>query len=456
MAADPAGLAPIQLDDDPDRVPSAVGDINTPFSRSDDQPEALPSGPRQPDSPTPADDTVWPPELKESLQSTNPFFRDTTLKLYMRSFYFDGEENGDIPQKAWAAGGALWYQSGYLNDRFQVGAAVATSQPLYAPAGEGGTGVLTNDQGEITTPLLAYGRVRGLGQEVTIGRQALHLPYVNMQDNRMIPITFEGVTVTRSGVSDTAPNYISGYLWRYKTQSSRTFDPMSEGLGVAEDRGMALNGVLITPRDGLTMGVLNYYVPDTLTTTYGEVDWLFPEMQTGLQYRTSVNYTDQRSVGADLIPGGPYDTNQVSFRAAASLNGFTLTAAASFNGDGAPIQSPYGSFTVYTDFDQSDWERAGEQAWAIFAAYDFSKRVPGLKMQVSYGQGREAIDPLNGAPLPDIDEIDFNIDYQPQSGPLQNLRFQLLYSVEDILLDGPADAEAPQLRTVVTYVVPLL
>ncbi len=88
------------------------------------------------------------------------------------------------------------------------------------------------------------------------------------------------------------------------------------------------------------------------------------------------------------------------------------------------------------------------------AAYDFSHTVAdGLKFQARYGKGWGV---LTGTPLPDQNELNLELAYHPSSGRLKDLYVQIFYS--GVRFPGaPAPEESrPQLRSVVTYLVPAL
>ena len=71
--------------------------------------------------------TNW---LKDKLKDMPPFIRDTKLNLQLRTYYFFDEGLGRTYKEAWAGGGWLEYQSGWLCDLFAVSATLYTSQPL--------------------------------------------------------------------------------------------------------------------------------------------------------------------------------------------------------------------------------------------------------------------------------------------------------------------------------------
>ena len=152
---------------------------------------------------------------------------------------------------------------------------------------------------------VANARMRLLGQEIVVGRQLVKTPYINPQDNRMIPNTVEGVALVRRRDEAQTLDYGFGYLWGFKARDSSYFVPFSQELGVTQDRGVLVAGAKIVPIPGLTLGAIDYTIPDTLNTAFAELDWIFPPLACGVQVRLSFNYTDQRTIGEELMPGSP-------------------------------------------------------------------------------------------------------------------------------------------------------
>jgi hypothetical protein len=72
-------------------------------------------------------------------KSDNPFIDDSKFSAQLRSFYFNRDKYDNSRSEAWALGGWAGFQSGYLANRFRVGAVAYTSQPLYAPDDRDGT-----------------------------------------------------------------------------------------------------------------------------------------------------------------------------------------------------------------------------------------------------------------------------------------------------------------------------
>ena len=395
--------------------------------------------------------------LKAARQNEAPFFRDTEIKLNNRSYWLAEDLFGLSKPEALTSGGWISYQSGYLADFLKLSGTVYTSQPLYAPADAGETLNLTKDGDQITTLGQANVGIKVLGQEITAGRELVRTPYINPNDSRMIPLTFEGIVLLPAAGDDPHLDYIASYLWRYKPRDTSEFVPFTEPLGVTEDEGVLINGAHYRGTN-FNVGLVNYWIKDAMNTAYGEVDYTLPigdPSHDGPTLRVSLNDIDQRSVGAELMPGSPFATFQASARLIASYRGFVLTGAVSQVGTDAAIQKPYGWSPAYTAMMISSFQRAGELGALVGLSYDFSHiGLNGLGFYVGLGRGVDAITPGDGA-LPDRNEIDLRLEYEPHGGSLEGLRVQLDY-IDEELIDNPTPSDdLTQFRAIVNYLVPL-
>jgi len=406
---------------------------------------------------------VKPPPQSEARsrpasQDARPFFRDTELDANSRTYWlrllsFDGHT-----YEALTSGGSISYESGYAADVLQLRGVLYTTQPLYAPEGAGRTLNLTPDGDQITTLGQANARLKIAGQELSAGRQLVRTAFLNPKDNRMIPLTFEGLVLVPQGSHDSGLSYIASYLWRYKPRDTDDFIPFSRPFGVAQDEGVLINGVRYRS-SSFNYGLVNYWIKDTINTGYGEIDYLLPFNggPDGPSYRISFNDLDQTSVGEDLIPGPSFNTYQASARLLTSYRGFVLTTAVSTVGREAAIRDPFGNIPVYTSLHQSSFERAGEEAYLVSLSYDFSEfSFEGLKFLVGWGQGFDAIDARTREPDPDRDVLNLRLEYEPPSGPLEGLQVQLYYADERLLGAKLPRDDQTQFRAVVNYSVPLL
>jgi hypothetical protein len=353
--------------------------------------------------------------LKEQMADLPPFLRDTDLRVHFRSYYFDRDKPDGSENQAWAFGGWIGYQSGWLFDTFAMGATLYGSAPLYAPSDKDGTLLLKPGQEGYYVPGEAWGALRYKDYALLRGyRQLVDQPYINPQDNRMTPNTFEGVTL---GGKAAWVQYFGGYLWDIKPRNADEFISMSEQAGAAgTDRGVGLAGVRMTPLPGLRVDVAEQYGVDMFNTFYVEGDYLFP-LNEDWKLRFGAQFTDQRTVGDALVANAAdphWSTQHGGGRIQAIWHELTLTLGFSVTGSGNTIQSPWGSFPGYLSMIDQDFDRANEKAVLFGVAYDFSKMLTqGLSAYVNVALGMDAIDPKTRGKAPDQREYDFNIDYRP-------------------------------------------
>jgi hypothetical protein len=352
------------------------------------------------------------PRLKRALQNLPPFLRDTTVSLRTRSYYLHRRDvDGDIAE-AWAIGGGLWVESGWFEDDHRF----------------------------------------------TAYRQELNLPYVNKNDSRMTPATFEGYTL-RGSVSAVPKleklEYVGGYLTKMKRRNEDRFIHMSEAAGVpgTSSHGMAFGGLMITPFKDFVLGAVDYYVADTINIAYATVDYLYrPTDEVGVRFQGQ--FSHQRSVGNDALTGSSFRTWIVGGRVAASYRSGILALGFSTTDDGAEIVSPFGANPSFLSIMQRDFDRAGEDAWIASLTYDFKRLgFEGLSAFANYAEGYGAIDADTGASLPDRREIDVTLDYHVKKGLLRGFWLRLRASLLDV--DGEQKTRN-EFRAIINYDIPVL
>ena len=138
--------------------------------------------------------------LPEKPEDADSFFHDGRFGAQLRSFYFNQDKFDNSRSEAWALGGSLAYQSGYLADLLRVGAVAYTSQRLHGPKDRDGTLLLKPGQESYTVLGQVYGEVK-FSDELygAIGRKEYNTPYLNGNDSRMSPNTFQGATALWQG-----------------------------------------------------------------------------------------------------------------------------------------------------------------------------------------------------------------------------------------------------------------
>jgi hypothetical protein len=236
-----SGVADSASDDMPDfPIPSSAHEAYSPIGEGFETP-IEPRADLKAAKPSPQDEARL--RSRPASQDARPFFRDTELYATSRTYWLKLDDFSGKVSEALTTGGYISYQSGYAGDVLQLRGVLYTTQPLYAPEGAGRTLNLTPDGDQITTLGQANARLKFAGQEFSAGRQLVRTAFINPKDNRMIPLTFEGLVLVPQGPKNAGLDYIASYLWRYKPRDTADFIPFSRPFGVAQDEGVLINGI---------------------------------------------------------------------------------------------------------------------------------------------------------------------------------------------------------------------
>ncbi len=395
----------------------------------------------------PAGPLELPQPIKTGLNI--PFFSDSKFGGQIRTFYFYRDKYDNSLSQAWAIGGSLAYRSGYLADIFAVGAVVYTSQPLYAPQSRDGTSLLQPGQDGYTVLGQAYGEVKLTdGVFFAAGRKAYETPFLNSNDTRMTPNTFEGTTLYgKVGGENDSPvwRFGTGYIWKIKPRNSDDdFIWMSKAAGATGDRGVVLGGANVDWK-GLSFGAIDYYSPDVINIFYVEAKYALLK---GDWYKLGVaaQYSDQRSVGEELIPGGAFAAGQWGVKTDLGLGDAVLTAGfTDVTSSTTNMQAPWSGYPGYTSVQVQDFDRAHESALILKAAYDFSNL--GLKGVSAYALWAHG----NGREMPSFneDEYDLNLQWAIKEGLLKGTTFRTRYAY--VSQRGGGDPNISDFRFIVNY-----
>lgn len=376
------------------------------------------------------------------------FFRDARLQLHARTYYLDWNDPNTVDSHALAQGFALSYRSGWLRDRFSVGADLYSSLRI---SGENEELTLLLD-GDDSFAVLgqAYGKMRFGEQYVALYRRRLELPYVNANDHRMVPNTFEAYTL--KGELGETFKYIAGHVTKIKPRNSDDFIHMSEWAGAGGSKGLTMAGLLWSPGTAVHIGGINHFTDDTLNIFYGEAEYT-RSLGDEVAAKVGLQFTDQRSVGDHRLTGSSFDTQVFGGQIAGSFRNAVLRAAFSSTASEERIRSPWGSYPGYIGLMQRDFNRAGEDAWLIGLSYDFRNLgVEGLSAFANYAEGSGARNPETGESRPDQREVDLTVDYRLTGTWASGLWIRLRGST----LDREGEDEIRQVRIIINYDMPII
>ncbi|MEM8954084.1 MAG: OprD family outer membrane porin [Verrucomicrobiota bacterium] len=367
------------------------------------------------------------PQLRELIPDTGiPFFDEARFTIAPRSYYRLRDNGDGTKSEAFTIGGAIRVESGWLWDFAQVGLAGYNSTKLYGPAGRDGTGLLRPGQGGYTVLGQVYLNLQTSRTFGTVGRQRVDAPYINANDSRMTPSTFEAITLGSTDLGNFQLG--AGHVTRIRFRDQSSFEYLSDFAG-AEDtkKGVTAAGLRYNFTDDTYIGVMNQYGWDMYNTFYGEAERFFP-IGDEFSFRISTQFTDQRSVGEEIL--GAINVQQAGARLSAEYGALIGSGSFVWTARGSAVRNPWGGSPSYNAVMISDFDRAGEKSIRLALQYDFSHLgLQGLSFNTSWLAGDT---PDSGADAsPDQREFNITVDYQPTDDWYQDIWFRVRWAKND-------------------------
>jgi hypothetical protein len=401
------------------------------------------------------------------LRERQEALKDTTFDFNIRTFYFGREGFDGAKKEAWAIGGWAGMKTGYFLDHFAFGVTGYTSQPLYAPDDRDGTLLLKPGQKGYTVLGEAYAEIRIVDDLIlSIGRKAYDTPFINRNDTRMTPNTFEAIVLqgkiivenlppveaTNKDAKDAPPpapapkpasiKYGFGYFEEIKNRNADQFISMSEAAGAPVDHGVLAAGA-IYEKGKFSVGAIDYYNEDVINIAYAEMKGEVP--LGSVKPRWATQFVDQRSVGDEVLQAGGFSVRQVGLKVEVPVSDFLFTAAYTQASNGnANLRAPWSGYPGYTSVQVQDFNRAGENAFLLRIGYDFPC-VPGLSAYALAVFGGDPQDPTQFRQ----DEYDANLQWTPPKGCLKGFSIRARYAV--VQQHGGNVQDLTDLRGIVNY-----
>jgi len=377
-------------------------------------------------------------------KTKGPFLRNGQALFNFRTMNLQTDIVDIAEIKAWAAPGEFAYRSGRWRDILSFGASVYGSYELSGNENAGGSGMLQLNGDNVTTLGQAYLEVNWKGLIGRVYRQTLDIPYMNKNDSRMIPNTFEAYGLGREG---TSLDFLIGYVDKIKLRFREDFISMGRAAGVeGDDSGTGVFGIIWKPPEtGFDWGVTYQRTPDILELIYTEANW--KRTYNGLGLLAAAQYTRQKGIGRVLL--GEFKTSSGGVRVSGSYGNAVLGFAYTKTDGDAKIRSPFGGRPGYTGSMLRDFDRANEKAWRAALSYHFDAiGLPDWSANIRYTEGRDALSDNSILLLGDNREIDYTLDFKPESGRWRGLWFRVRYA--RVREDGAGEV-ANQFRLILNY-----
>ena len=341
-------------------------------------------------------------------ETRNPFVDDMQFSLRPRFYYFHRKLDPGSTMETAAAGGSLSVESGWWRDRIRLGMTGYGSWKMHGPRSRDGLGLLREGQKDYTSLGEAYLDVKFDQTRFRTGRSRVDLPFINDDDIRMTPNTFEGVGVTSSVI----PNLKIGmaHIAGIKRRTGGNFHSLSEHAGVSgPDRGVTAVSARYDFGENSFVAFTEQHGWDMTNTLYVEASHLV-EIGDDLKLHLGAQFTDQRSVGDELL--GSFTTHQAGLELALEYLGVLGTLSFVWTDAGGGIVNPWGGTPTYHSMMISDFDKAGEDSVRLGLSYDLERLgLDGVTANTSWVYGDTPDRGENSAP--DEEEFNVTVDYQP-------------------------------------------
>lgn len=359
--------------------------------------------------------------ISASAHSLEEIFTEGQISGNLRAFWFDGNRDLRTDRTALTLGGILSYKTAPYKG-LSGGVSFFSSNPITSLSEmpeSGQTHNLNLDGSSINTLGEAYLQYSAHDTLIRYGRQRLDLPLTNDYYNRMLPNSFEALSVENRSLSHTILKaaYITG--WKYK--GSDTFITPTASYGI--DRDIAVLGAIYSPNPSLKIELYDTYVRDVMNAPYLQIiNNTIWKASNGIIFSGALQYLKEQSVGDNAA--GEIDTYLLGLRGTLTKDEWSLSAlytrigAQSLLGTGGRYEKMgWGAFITYTDLQiDGESENAGAEAYGTVLTYHpastFEISAKYMKIdQSDASQSNPAS--LTQNPRPDSDEYNLDATYQP-------------------------------------------
>lgn len=244
-----------------------------------------------------------------------------------RNFYYARDYDRSANRQDFASGGMLYYRTSPLRG-LSAGITFYTGQDLlglndsdsdvYGLLAKDGNG---NHEG-FAVLAESFLQAEFFDTTIRLGRQEMETPFVNGDDNRLVPQTVEAYTLVNKsipGVTLTA-SYIAGM----KGKASTEFVSMTEYAEIeGGDEPVVAGGLVSDGIDNLTLQVWDFYAVDLFNEIYLRADYSLP-LSSEWAVFGSAQYLSQQDSGKML--GGFQDTYTYGMEAGVKGRGLQISA----------------------------------------------------------------------------------------------------------------------------------
>lgn len=365
-------------------------------------------------------------------KSIDEAFASGSVNGNLRVFWFDGDRDLRSDRTALMVGGILSYQTAPLNG-VQANVSFFSSNGItsltHMPE-SGETGNLLSDGSSIN--VLGEAALSYTFEDTILkyGRQKLNTPLTNDFYDRMLPNSFEALSVENRSLADMT--FKAAYITKWKFKDSDRFISPTQNFGFNENISML--GVVMK-KWRMTNELYDYYIPDGMNALYlqSQTPNLLAQ-NSPYSLVAKVQYLYEKGVGEKLF--NLSSTTMLGVKLIFNDDHWFFTGMGSAVG-GQTLQGTGGNgskmgwcgFLPYTGMQiDGGEENAGAIAYGVIATRRFDQTLEATLKYLRIDQSdkyQSGTASLTDNPRPDSDEYNFDTTYQPSK--LFRLRCRLAY-----------------------------
>ncbi len=384
---------------------------------------------------------------RKYLRQDSPFSQGLEFTLAPRWYYRNALNRDGSRSVAAAFGGSLKVETGWLWNFLRFGFTGYTSQKLYGPPDKDGSGLLAEGQQGYTVLGVAFVDLRVRKTTLRVGRQRIELPYINGNDSRMTPNTFEAIALRSRDLDKLRLG--AGHISGIKPRTSTSFESMSSAAGApGTANGVTVAGARYDFAKETYLSVVNETGWNTFNTFYAEGAYFY-EFSDAISLEFGAQFTDQRSFGQQLA--GDFEVQSGGAITSFGYHSLITSVSGTWTSNTSGLQKPWGGSPSYNSVLIADFDRAGETSVRIGFSYDFTDLgLDGVAASTSWTYG--ATPDSGPTASPNQQEFDVNFDYRPEFAFLDGVWLRVRYGILDAAGSG-AGPSVEDFRVILNYSV---
>jgi len=370
--------------------------------------------------------TIWFTGITYSADDLKGAFVKGKVTGEFRNFYYDRDYDQSPKRQDIASGGMLYFRTSPLKG-ISAGITFYTGHDLLGlnDSGNDVYGLLAKDENgnheSFTVLAESFLQAEFFDTTIKLGRQELETPFVNGDDNRLVPQTTEAYTLVNKSIPSVM--LTASYVAKMKGKASTEFVGMTE---YAEIEGgnepVIIGGLVFDGVDNLSLQVWDFHAVDFINEIYLRADYSLPLSNEWAVFG-SAQYLSQQDTGKML--GGSQDTYTCGMEV--GIKGHGLQVSTGYGKVGKQdIFYPWGHDFIVSLM-VNDLSRAEEKGIMGVLKYNFDRiGLPGLTSRIRH----LAFDtPESGENASyDFSETDLEVFYT-FSGQLDGLELKIRHAI---------------------------